>query len=42
MASHDNKHFSAMVSELCAVGLLDLSESDRLEPARAELGESSP
>lgn len=28
----ENKKFSDMVSELCKVGLLDLSESDSLEP----------
>jgi hypothetical protein len=32
MAVHDNKKFSIMVSELCGIGLFDLSESDRLEP----------
>lgn len=32
-AIKEEKSFSAMVRELCRVGLLDLAESDRLEPA---------
>ena len=31
MARRENKDFSAMVSELCKVGIFDLEESDRLE-----------
>lgn len=33
MAIKEDKGFSAMVRELCRVGILDLEESDRLEPA---------
>ena len=32
-AVREKKTFSAMVRELCIVGLLDLRESDELEPA---------
>lgn len=33
LAIKENKNFSAMVRELCKIGILDLEESDRLEPA---------
>lgn len=33
MAVKEDKGFSQMVRELCRVGILDLEESDRLEPA---------
>jgi hypothetical protein len=36
MALKERRSFSAMVCELCKVGILDLEESDRLEP-EAEL-----
>ncbi len=32
-ATKEKKNFSEMVSELCKVGLFDLEESDKLEPA---------
>jgi hypothetical protein len=32
MAAKEGKSFSAMASTLCKVGLLDLEESDALEP----------
>ena len=33
MAKNEKKTFNAMVVELCSVGLLDLLESDKHEPA---------
>ena len=33
MALKEHKGFGQMVGELCRVGILDLEESDRLEPA---------
>ena len=33
-AQKNKKPFSAMVEELCKVGLLDLEESDMLEPVQ--------
>lgn len=36
MALKEGRSFSAMVCELCKVGIFDLEESDRLEP-EAEL-----
>jgi hypothetical protein len=33
MATKEDKSFSAMVCELCRVGILDLQESDELEMA---------
>jgi hypothetical protein len=38
MALKERRSFSGMVCDLCKVGILDLEESDRLEPeAKAEL-----
>lgn len=37
MAALENKSFSEMVRELCRVGILDLEESDRLEPSSSHL-----
>ena len=36
MAEKDSRSFSSVVEELCRVGMLDLEESDRLEPAHAK------
>jgi len=33
MAEKDCRSFSSVVEELCRVGMLDLEESDRLEPS---------
>jgi len=39
-ATKEGKPFSAMVCELCAIGLFDLEESDSLEPENVFQGAS--